>query len=289
MFQESVLLAALMWAAPVVSGTDAAAAAQMACGTGLLGDVTDDDAVNTIDAQQIARWSIGLPVSATVESRISTHGDATGDGNVNTIDAQQIARWSIGLSTTFPIGEPLPACEGIRVTTATTGEDLDDGYEVLVDGLLEGTIGVNGALDVPDAEPGGHTVTLQDLASNCAITNGDATRSVTVVEGEAAFVEYEVECTATGQGGTLRVENTTTGTAPTGPYPVSLDGGTPRDMPVDGSVTFEGISVGSHTVTIGNLGSCTADGGATKTVEVESGLNILHFLVDCPGEDSPEP
>jgi hypothetical protein len=215
-------------------------------------------------------------------------GDVTGDGNVNTIDAQQIARWSVGLSTSFPIGEPLPACEGIRVTTTTTGDDLDaDGYEVLLDGTLAGEIGVNGALDMPDAEPGGHTVTLQGLASNCAIVNGDATRSVTVVEGEAVFVDYEVECTATGGGNTLDVRNTTSGggSPPGGSYTVSLDGGSPVSMDVDGSVVFQDVTLGSHTVTLGNLGTCTVDGGATKTVDVESGLNILHFSVECPGEE----
>lgn len=292
MIRASVLLAALLSASYVPASAEVAVPTLQSCGTGLLGDVTDDGAVNIIDTQQIARWSVGLAVNATVESRISTHGDVTGDGTVNIIDAQQIARWSVGLSTAFPIGEPLPACEGIRVTTATTGEDLDaDGYEVLVDGVLEGTIGVNGALDVPDASTGEHTVTLQGLAANCSITNGDATRSVTVVEGDAAFADYTVECTSTGTGGgTLEVRNTTSGGSPPGgTYSVTVNGGSPRSMSVDGEVTFENVEVGSHTVTLGNLGTCVVDGGATKTVEVESGLNILHFLVDCAGQDGPEP
>ncbi len=34
-------------------------------------------------------------------------GDVTGDSNVNIIDAQQVARFSVGLNVVFPIGEPV--------------------------------------------------------------------------------------------------------------------------------------------------------------------------------------
>lgn len=267
----------------------AGAAAFASCGSGLLGDVTGDGTVNVIDAQQIARWSVGLTVNATVESRISTHGDVNDDGNVNIIDAQQIARWSVGLSTSFAIGDPLPPCEGIRVTTSTTGEDLDpDGYSVLLDGVFASEIGVNSTVDLADAGTGEHSVTLQGLAANCGITNGTATRTVTVVEGEAVSVDYQVECTGSDDG-VLEVRNTTDGggSPPGGSYAVSLDGADPVSMPVDGSVRFEGIALGSHTVTLGNLGSCVVDGGSTKTVQVESGLNILHFSVTCSGQQDP--
>ncbi len=67
---------------------------------GLYGDVTGDEVVNIIDAQQIARYSIGLPTPGVSDpSRFATHGDVTGDGAANVIDAQQIARFSVGLPT----------------------------------------------------------------------------------------------------------------------------------------------------------------------------------------------
>lgn len=61
------------------------------------GDVTGDGAVNVIDAQQIARFSVSLPTNNL--TGITTAGDVTGDGSVNVIDAQQIARFSIGMSS----------------------------------------------------------------------------------------------------------------------------------------------------------------------------------------------
>jgi alpha-tubulin suppressor-like RCC1 family protein len=64
--------------------------------TGKWGDVTDDGTVNVIDAQQIARFSVGLTVgNPTV---LAQRGDVTGDGTINVIDAQQVARFSVGLS-----------------------------------------------------------------------------------------------------------------------------------------------------------------------------------------------
>jgi uncharacterized membrane protein YhdT len=75
--------------------------------TGLLGDVTGDNTVNVLDAQQIARWAIGLTVGS--PNRISSHGDVNGDGQVNIVDAQQIARWAVGLSVAYAIGDVISA------------------------------------------------------------------------------------------------------------------------------------------------------------------------------------
>jgi alpha-tubulin suppressor-like RCC1 family protein len=64
--------------------------------TGKWGDANDDAVVNIIDAQQIARASVGLAVAS--ETAVAERGDVTGDGLVNIIDAQQLARYSVGLS-----------------------------------------------------------------------------------------------------------------------------------------------------------------------------------------------
>jgi hypothetical protein len=66
-------------------------------GSGLYGDVNGDGTINVIDAQIVARYSVGLSVPDA--SRVQTNGDANGDGSVNVIDAQVIARYSVGLST----------------------------------------------------------------------------------------------------------------------------------------------------------------------------------------------
>lgn len=187
---------------------------------------------------------------------------------------------------------PEPGSGSLQVRTATTGDDLDsDGYEVLVDGAVEGDIAVNGALDVSEATTGAHDVTLRGLAPNCSITGGSATRTVAVVEDEVTVVDYRVKCTAVSAQPRLRVQNTTRGegSPPGGTYTVSLDGASAVSMATNGSIMFQNVEPGEHTVTLGNLGGCEVDGGSNPAaVEVVDGLNIIHFLVRCAGTPSPE-
>ena len=64
---------------------------------GLLGDVNDDGIINIVDAQQVARHSVGLDTPNA--PMMQDLGDVNEDGDINIIDAQQIAQYSIGLDT----------------------------------------------------------------------------------------------------------------------------------------------------------------------------------------------
>lgn len=253
------------------------------CVDGLLGDVTADGASNVIDAQQVARASAGLSVSGTVSGRLATHGDITGDGNTNVIDAQQIARYSAALAVAFPIGEPM--C-GITVNTSSTGGGIDpDGYDVRLDGAFAGTVAATGSLDLEQLAIGDYTVGLEGIATNCSITNGAASRNVSVVAGVVASVTFELACLS--NVGAIRVQNDTEGPKPGTNYTVTLDGSDTRDMvPGDGAdsaVLFENVSVGAHTVTIGNIpGNCTVSGTASKDFTVTEGSLEQHqWVVTC--------
>lgn len=63
---------------------------------GKWGDVNGDSLVNILDAQQIARFAVGMPVAD--QNTFQSTGDVTGDNAINVIDAQQVARFAIGLS-----------------------------------------------------------------------------------------------------------------------------------------------------------------------------------------------
>jgi hypothetical protein len=84
--------------------------------TAILGDVNDDTVVDIIDAQQVARHSVGLETPNAL--KMAEAGDVTQEGTINITDAQQIARHSVGLdSPAAPrISDPLPGgCPEIDV------------------------------------------------------------------------------------------------------------------------------------------------------------------------------
>jgi hypothetical protein len=84
------------------------------------GDANGDAAVNIVDAQQIARYTVGLPVLD--QAALLASGDVNGDNNVDIIDAQQIARSSVELSASPRIGQPQivsPAVNTLTLTPAT--------------------------------------------------------------------------------------------------------------------------------------------------------------------------
>jgi hypothetical protein len=86
---------------------------------GAWGDANDDGAVNVIDAQQIARFSVGLSVanSAVMVAR----GDVTADGLVNVIDAQQIARSSVALTAAARVNTALYTPPEVAALTVSPG------------------------------------------------------------------------------------------------------------------------------------------------------------------------
>jgi Tol biopolymer transport system component len=90
-----------------------------------------------------------------------------------------------------------PAVTGsLKVTTATTGPDLDpDGYSFAVDGGAKQSIGINTSVTVANVAAAAHTIALSGLAENCTV-GGTNPRSVTVAAGTTAEVSFAVTCAA---------------------------------------------------------------------------------------------
>jgi len=83
----------------------------------------------------------------------------------------------------------------IRVRTETTGEDLDpDGYTVdLVGYPGYGYLLANGFYTYPNVQPGGYSVELRGVASNCTVS-GPSSQTVTVTIGVTADAVFAVTC-----------------------------------------------------------------------------------------------
>lgn len=86
----------------------------------------------------------------------------------------------------------------LRVRANTTGSSLDpDGYTVSLDnGAQTAALAINGTMTFAGILDGSHTVALQGVASTCSISNGSATRSVTVPTGGQVTETFDVSCAA---------------------------------------------------------------------------------------------
>jgi PKD domain-containing protein len=185
---------------------------------------------------------------------------------------------------------PPPPTGDLTVTTSTTGSSLDpNGYTVAVDGGTPRSIAINNSTGITftGLAPGDHSVVLSDLASNCTVTNGAASRTVSVTAGQATTVPFTVSCSTTPPPtGDLRVTTNTTGSSldPDG-YSVAVDGGTPRSIAINNStgITFTGLTAGDHSVVLsGVAANCTVTGGPSQTVAVPSGgTGTAAYTITC--------
>src|SRR5207248_2966151 len=197
------------------------------------------------------------------------------------VPADAAASTSLSVSS----AAPPPQTGNLTVTTSTTGSNLDpDGYTATVDGGASQAIGTNGSVTFSGLSAASHTVVLSGVASNCSVTGG-MSRTVSVPAGGTASTSFSVSCTAPPpQTGNLTVTTSTTGSNldPDG-YTATVDGGASQSVGTNGSVTFTGLSAGSHSVALSGLAAnCSVSGANPQTVTVPSGgTATATFAVSC--------
>ena len=209
-----------------------------------------------------------------VAANCSVSGGAT---QTATVTASQTATLAFSVTCSATTGN-------LNVTTSTTGSNIDpDGYTVTVDGTNSQPIGSNNGTGVTftGVATGNRSVALSGVAANCTVSGG-ATQTVTVTAGQTATLAFSVTCAATT--GNLTVTTNTSGSDldPDG-YTVAVDGGTAQPIGINASFTFNGLSAGSHSVTLsGVAGNCTVSGGATQAQTVTAGQTAsITFSVTC--------
>lgn len=171
----------------------------------------------------------------------------------------------------------------IQVSVTTTGDDLDaNGYTVSLDsGAQLGALTINGSVTFNGVAPGGHSLMLQNVASNCTVTSANpATANVTA--GNTANVSFSVACTRTT--GDIRVTASSTGSpSDANGYTVTVDGGMTTALPINGNVLFADLSAGSHSVEVSDVAAtCTVSGSNPRNVTVTADAEAATtFTVTC--------
>jgi hypothetical protein len=170
----------------------------------------------------------------------------------------------------------------IDVSVTTSGVDQDaDGYTVQLDAGTPQAIGINGSTSFTSVSPGGHTVTLAGLATNCTVSGSNPVNP-TVTAGNASTASFAVSCTTTM--GSIDVSTTTTGVEQdTDGYTVQLEAGTPQAIAINASTSFASVTPGSRSVTLADLATnCTVSGANPLNVAVTAGnAAAADFAVVC--------
>lgn len=174
--------------------------------------------------------------------------------------------------------DPGPTTGAIRLTTHTTGGDLDfDGYTARVD---DGSyaIPVNGSLVVADLAAGAHDVALGGVAANC--TPAVTSRSVNVRARDTLLVLLSVTCVATG----IRITTSTAGLdVDSDGYSVTLDGLGRGTVGTHDSLQITRLTAGSHTVFLSGVApNCAIAGPDTLSISVVAGsIAAAPFVLSC--------
>ena len=230
----------------------------------------------------------GTPVALTVNGTLRFNGVTGGDhqvtlagvaGNcpVGGSNPRTVSMTTGGpkrdtVSTTFQVSCGA-ATARIEVTAATTGIDLDSGYTVQVDGGTAVPLSMNGTAGFDGLSGGDHIVAVAGVAANCLV-GGLNPRTLTLTTGGAtrdtARTTFQMTCSATS--GRIEVTVAPTGLdLPPNGFTVTVDGGTPKGL-LTGTVSFDGVSGGSHQVTLaGATANCTVGGSNPRSVSVTTG------------------
>ena len=188
-----------------------------------------------------------------------------------------------GGTATAPFSVSCAATTGnLTVNTSTSGSNLDpDGYTVTVDGGSQQALGINGSVTYTNLAAANHTLAIAGVASNCTVSGG-ASQTVSVPAGGTATATFTVTCTT--PVGNLTVSASTSGSSldPDG-YTVTVDGGSPQALAINGSVSYTNLAAANHTVAISGVAStCTVSGSSSRTVNVPSGgTATTTFTVTC--------
>ncbi len=145
---------------------------------------------------------------------------------------------------------------GVRITTTTTGLDIDtDGFRIAVDGTDRGPVGSNDAV-LTRMNPGSRTISLTALASNCRL-EGPSSRTVAVLDRQVASIDFEVVCTA--RTGVIKVVVEATGIDMERASIATVDTVMSLFVQPGNPAYFAPVPPGDHVVTLAPPSNCSIE------------------------------
>jgi len=209
----------------------------------------------------------------------STHGGPPGAGRLLVLAALV----STGCATAGDGGSDgdmgPPETGSIRVTTSTSGAELDsDGY-MLSAGSNTRSIGVNATVTFADLDAASYTVDLTGVQFNCQV-GGQNPRTLSVQAGATAETTFDVGCQPTGF---LEVTTATTGADLDADGYRLTAGSVVQTVTSNGSATVGRFVVGPVDVELGQVASnCLVGGSNPRTVTILAGATAATtFPVTC--------
>lgn len=166
---------------------------------GLWGDGTGEGLVNILDAQQLARYAVGLSVIQPVV--VAARGDVTADGKIDVLDAQQVARYSVGLSAVDRVGK------SAYTPPAVTALALDRDWRI--------TLPLENWLQVTATPRDGAGAPLPGCQPVSWSSNNPGVATVTATGQVTAVAPGTATLTVQGNGRTASVPVTVQGLPPT--------------------------------------------------------------------------
>jgi len=156
----------------------------------------------------------------------------------------------------------------VKVMTTTTGDNPDaDGYTVTLDGGDAKSIDPAGTVFYTALPATTYSMGLGGVAENCTVA-GDNPQEANVTAGDTTTVTFAVECSA--DTGDLEVSVTTTGdNLDSDGYTVNVDGTQTMAVASNGTVTFAGLAIGEHSLSLDGVATnCTVVGDISRTATV---------------------
>src|SRR5205823_11501448 len=119
----------------------------------------------------------------------------------------------------------------------------------------------------------------------CTVSGGN-TQPASVTANQTTPVTFTITCAATT--GSIAVTTTTGGSNLPSGYTVTVDGRT-QSVAASGTVTFDGLNVGNHSVGLSPIPSnCSVSGANPQTVAVTGGNTTpVSFSISCTAPPPP--